>query len=97
MNSRYIIKDGEYYLLLEPSQTSREVANLYWCIEKANERIAEISEVMALLDDASHEYDILEEEANDLRLLIDDFSCRCEDIKNLPALDFPSKPSLPNT
>ena len=66
MSTRHIIKDGEYYLLLEPNQISREVANLEWCIDKANERIAELAEAMTFLDDSSAEYDKLEEEAKSL-------------------------------
>jgi hypothetical protein len=94
MTSRYVTSNGQYYLLLEQDQISREIANLEWCVKKANERIAEIEKQMELLDDESNEYDTLEEEANDLRMLVDDFTERFEDIISLPKSDFPADPRL---
>ena len=94
MTSRYIVNEGQYYLLLEQDQISREIANLEWCVKKANERIAEIEKQMESLDEDSNEYDALEEEANDLRMLVHDFTERFEDIINLPKSNFPPDPRL---
>ena len=94
MTSRYVVSNGQFYLLLGQDQISREIANLEWCVKKANERITEIEEQMERLDDESNKYDALEEEANDLRMLVDDFTERFEDIVALPKSDFPSDPRL---
>jgi ribosome assembly protein YihI (activator of Der GTPase) len=89
MTTRYVINDGQYYLLLDRSQISREISNLEWCVKKAKDRIAHLQKQMELLDEDSDEYDGFEEETNDLRMLIDDFTERFEDIINLPKLPLP--------
>ena len=94
MTPGYIIKGEQYYLLLEQDQINREISNLEWCVKKANERITEIEKQMNQLDDESNEYDALEEEANDLRMLVADFTNRFEDIINLPEIPAPSDPRL---
>ncbi|MDH5328112.1 MAG: hypothetical protein OEZ68_18625 [Gammaproteobacteria bacterium] len=94
MTSRYIVSEGEYYLLLEQDQISREIANLEWCVKKANERISELEKQMESLDEDSNEYDALEEEANDMRMLVRDFTERFEDIINLPKSHVPRDPRL---
>ena len=92
MTPRYVIKDEQYYVFLEQDQISREISNLEWCVKKANERITEIEGRMDQLGDESNEYDALEEEANDLRMLVADFTNRFEDIINLPDIPVLSDP-----
>lgn len=83
-NEIYYFHNGNAYLRVEPASYHREMQDLLLAIQLGEEKIASLREKIKTLDQNSDAYDSFADAINDIGFMIDDFTIRHEQLRNIP-------------